>query len=147
MPRKLNPNQALFSIGAVAEILGVKPRTLRIYEEKGLVFPSRSDTNRRLYSLNDIDILAYINYLTNVRRVNLAGVLEIQKIIMKMDDKNLEAFMKEVEREIEDLSLDKKQALVEGTEQIIEEVASTADHNDMVKEQLVKLKEKKADKK
>ena len=110
MPRKINENKPLFSIGAVAEILNVKPRMLRLYEERGLVAPSRTEGNRRLYSLNDIDVLAYIHYLTSVKRVNIAGVLEIQNLLLRMTPEQRNAFMEEIEQEIESLPQEKKMA-------------------------------------
>jgi DNA-binding transcriptional MerR regulator len=118
MPKQIDPEKALFSIGAVADILGIKPRILRIYEEKGLIFPHRSDTNRRLYSLRDIDILAYIRYLTSIKKVNAAGVLEIQKILSKMIDRTRNAFMEEIEKEIEALPQDKKKIFMEDHEDL-----------------------------
>jgi MerR family transcriptional regulator, heat shock protein HspR len=57
-----------------AEILGLHPRTLRIYEEHGLVVPFRTPTQRRRYSQADIKKTRFIQYLTQNRRVNLEGV-------------------------------------------------------------------------
>lgn len=110
MPRQIDPDKPLFNITAVGEILGIKPRMLRAYEERGLINPSRSDGNHRLYSLNDIDVLGYIQYLTCVKKVNTAGVLEIQRIVGKLDKKTYAQFMTEVEREIEALPQDKRKA-------------------------------------
>ena len=106
MPREIDPNKPLFNIGAVADILGIKHRVLRLYEDRGLINPSRTDGNRRLYSLKDIDILA--------------GVLEIQEILKKLDEKTRNLFMKEVEKEIEKLSKDQKRAYT-GEEQKFED--------------------------
>ena len=108
MPRKIDENKSLFTIGAVAEILNIKPRMLRLYEEKGLIKPSRTEGNRRLYSLNDIDILAYIQYLTTVKRVNIAGVIEIQEVLKKLDLATRNKFMSEIEEEINHLPKDDK---------------------------------------
>jgi MerR family transcriptional regulator/heat shock protein HspR len=110
MPRKIDEDKPLFSIGAVAEVLNIKPRMLRFYEERGLIKPSRTEGNRRLYTLRDIDVLAYIQYLTTVKRVNMAGVLEIQKLLGKLDQKTRSLFMSEVEAEISQLPQDKKKA-------------------------------------
>lgn len=110
MTRKIDENKSLFTIGAVAEILNIKPRVLRLYEEKGLIKPSRTEGNRRLYSLNDIDILAYIQYLTTVKRVNIAGVIEIQELLKKLDPATRNKFMSEIEEEISRLPHEKKKA-------------------------------------
>lgn len=120
MPRKIDPSKPYFNIGAVAEILGVKPRMLRVYEDRGLITPSRTEGNRRLYSLNDIDVLAYVQYLTSVKKVNLDGVAEIQRILGRLDPAVRETFMKEIEEEIGGLTQEQKKAF-RGEE---EEVAS-----------------------
>lgn len=74
-------NKPLFTLSVAAEILGVHPRTLMIYENEGLVIPSRTKTNRRRYSQKDIRKLQFIRHLTNKKGVNLAGVQTILKLI------------------------------------------------------------------
>jgi MerR family transcriptional regulator, heat shock protein HspR len=61
-------------ISVAANLAGCHPRTLRIYEEEGLVDPVRTDTNIRLYSDDDLRRVRVIRYLTQTRGVNLAGV-------------------------------------------------------------------------
>lgn len=128
MPRKIDPKKPLFTIGAVAEILGIKQRLLRLYEERGLINPSRTDGNRRLYSLSDIDVLAYVQYLTTVKKVNIAGVLEIQEILKKLDEKTRNLFMKEVEEEINRLSMDQKKAYLGEEEKLEDEILKDVEH-------------------
>ena len=110
MPRAIDPAKPYFTIGAVAEILGVKPRMLRVYEERGLVTPSRTEGNHRLFSLNDIDILAYVRYLSSIKKVNMAGVLEIQQILSRLEPATRELFLKEIEGEIDRLPRDQRLA-------------------------------------
>ncbi len=74
-------NKPLFTLSVTAEIIGVHPRTLMIYENEGLVVPSRTKTNRRRYSQRDIRKLQFIRHLTNKKGVNLAGVETILKLI------------------------------------------------------------------
>jgi DNA-binding transcriptional MerR regulator len=57
-----------------AGILSVHPRTLRIYEDAGLICPARTPTNIRLYSENDIRRVMWIRHLTQNLGVNLAGI-------------------------------------------------------------------------
>lgn len=64
----------LLTVSIAAEIIGVHPRTLMIYDKWGFVKPFRTKTNRRLYSLSDIDELKFIQCLTQEKRLNLAGV-------------------------------------------------------------------------
>jgi DNA-binding transcriptional MerR regulator len=64
----------VYVISIAASLAGCHPRTLRIYEEEGLLDPVRTDTNIRLYSDEDLERVRAIRYLTQIRRVNLAGV-------------------------------------------------------------------------
>lgn len=118
----LHPEKPLFTIGAVAQHLGIKPRMLRFYEEKGVIKPSRTVGNRRLYSLNDIDVLSYIHYLTCVKRVNLAGVLEIQRILEKLDPETRKSFIDETGQKIDKLSTEEKKAYTVSDEKIEQEI-------------------------
>lgn len=118
VPRNIDPSKPYFTIGAVAEILGIKPRMLRVYEERGILTPSRTEGNRRLYSLNDIDVLAYVQYLTSVKKVNIAGVLEIQKILQKLDTRTRQAFMREIEEEIDRLPQEQRKAFIGDEEEL-----------------------------
>ena len=74
-------DRPIFTLSVAADLLGLHPRTLRIYEEKGLVIPSRTEGNRRRYSQNDIQRFQFIRQLTRTG-VNLEGV----RIILDMAD-------------------------------------------------------------
>ncbi|AEI14806.1 transcriptional regulator, MerR family [Flexistipes sinusarabici DSM 4947] len=67
-------NRPLYMISVVAEILGIHPQTLRQYERLGLIKPSRTIGNTRLYSEEDIEQIKFILTLTKDLGVNLAGV-------------------------------------------------------------------------
>ncbi|MDR3316407.1 MAG: MerR family transcriptional regulator [Coriobacteriales bacterium] len=69
-------NRPLYMISVAAELAGVHPQTLRVYESKGLVAPKRSAGNTRLYSQADIEQLELIGELT-AEGINLAGVMRI----------------------------------------------------------------------
>ena len=84
----------LYMIGVVAEMLNVHPQTLRFYEKKGLVRPSRTVGRTRMYSAEDIDELARLLRLTRDLGVNLAGI----EIILKMRRR-----MIDMQKQIEDL--------------------------------------------
>ena len=77
-----NGNRPVYVISIAASIAGCHPRTLRIYEEEGLLEPVRTDTNIRLYSDEDMQRVRVIRYLTQVRGVNLAGV----KLLLQFHD-------------------------------------------------------------
>jgi MerR family transcriptional regulator, heat shock protein HspR len=70
-------DRPLYMISVAAELAGVHPQTLRIYERKELVSPQRSPGGTRLYSQADVDRLCLIQHLTQNEGVNLAGVERI----------------------------------------------------------------------
>ena len=76
-------SKAAYMISAVAEQYGVHPQTLRLYEREGLLKPSRSEGNTRLYTTEDVERLEVILHLTRDLGVNLAGV----DIILNMREK------------------------------------------------------------
>src|SRR3990167_8613297 len=80
----------LFTLSVAAEIMGVHPRTLMIYEDEGLVVPARTKTNRRRFSQKNIKKLQFIRYLTNKRGVNLAGVAHILKLTATAEKRGLD---------------------------------------------------------
>jgi len=82
-----------YTISAVAEMYDIRPQTLRLYEREGLLKPSRSDGNTRLYSDTDLERLEIILSLTRDLGVNLAGV----EIVLNMREK-MEAMQREFER-------------------------------------------------
>lgn len=82
MPRRrrgpaADSDRPLYMISVAAELAGVHPQTLRIYERRSLVNPSRSAGNTRLYSDADIARLRLIQQLTQEEGINLAGVIRI----------------------------------------------------------------------
>jgi MerR family transcriptional regulator, heat shock protein HspR len=91
---KIDEEKEQYMISVVAEKLNVHPQTLRFYEKRGLIKPSRSKGNTRLYSWDNIEKLKLILRLTNELGVNLAGV----EVILNMRDA-----MKILEKEKEDL--------------------------------------------
>ncbi len=94
--------KAGYMISAVAELYKIHPQTLRLYERVGLLMPSRSEGNTRLYTDADLERLEVILNLTRELGVNLAGI----EIILNMRDKmaemheQMESFMKFVRSEV-----------------------------------------------
>ncbi len=89
-----------YTISAVAELFEIHPQTLRLYEREGLLKPSRSDGNTRLYEDADIERLEIILSLTRDLGVNLAGV----EIILNMREK-MNQMQQEFERFFEYLQV------------------------------------------
>jgi MerR family transcriptional regulator, heat shock protein HspR len=82
---KARRERAVYIISVAAELAGMHPQTLRIYERKGLVQPQRTSGNTRRYSDRDIETLRQIQDLTQDRGVNLAGVKMIIEMQAELD--------------------------------------------------------------
>src|SRR4026208_1678208 len=78
-------DRAVYTFSGAAELAGVHPQTLRIYERKGLVAPKRKSGNTRRYSDRDIALLRQIQDLTQEGGINLAGVKMIIELKAKLD--------------------------------------------------------------
>ena len=81
----------VFMIGIAADLIGVHPQTLRMYEQKGLLRPRKSLKNTRLYSQEDVELGRYIQKLTQELGTNLAGVkriLDLEKKIEYLEAEN-----------------------------------------------------------
>ncbi len=78
-------DRALYIISVAAELAGVHPQTLRIYERKGLIEPSRTEGRSRRYSDRDIALLQRIQELTN-EGVSLVGVRKVLELEAELDD-------------------------------------------------------------
>lgn len=78
------PDQAIYIISVAAELAGVHPQTLRVYERKGLLRPQRTQGNTRRYSQRDIDRLRKIQELTQ-EGINLAGVIRIMELELEVE--------------------------------------------------------------
>jgi len=90
--------RALYIISVAAELAGVHPQTLRIYERKGLLRPKRTSGNTRRYSERDIERLRTIQELTQVEGVNLAGVRRIMQ--MQRELERMHQRIRELEAEL-----------------------------------------------
>ena len=101
MDRK-KKGKAAYMISAVSETYGIHPQTLRLYEREGLLKPSRSEGNTRLYTQEDIERLELILSLTRDLGVNLAGVEVVLNMRQRMEDmqREMQQFIEYVEREI-----------------------------------------------
>jgi MerR family transcriptional regulator/heat shock protein HspR len=80
-----------YMIGIAAELIGVHPQTLRMYEQKGLLCPRKSIKNTRLYSQEDVDLGKYIQKLTQEMGTNLAGVkriLDLERTLERLEAEN-----------------------------------------------------------
>jgi len=95
-------SKAAYMISAVAEQYAIHPQTLRLYEREGLLKPSRSEGNTRLYTEDDLERLEVILHLTRDLGVNLAGVEIILNMRQKMGEMQaqIQEFVSTLNREL-----------------------------------------------
>jgi MerR family transcriptional regulator, heat shock protein HspR len=95
-------SKAAYMISSVAEQYSLHPQTLRLYEREGLLKPSRSEGNTRLYTDEDLERLEVILHLTRDLGVNLAGVEIILNMRAKMEamQNQIEEFVQSLNREL-----------------------------------------------
>jgi MerR family transcriptional regulator/heat shock protein HspR len=92
------PERPRYMISIAADLAGLHPQTLRMYEARGLVRPARTPGGTRLYSENDVERLKLIQRLTGELGLNLAGV----EHVLRLEDelRRLRARMGQLEREL-----------------------------------------------
>ena len=90
-----DPTQPVYVISVAATLVSAHPRTLRIYEDEGLICPARTPTNIRLYSESDIRRITSIRHLTRERGVNLAGIRILFELEERLGTRILEALYAE----------------------------------------------------
>ncbi len=105
-------DKPLYMISVAAELTGMHPQTLRVYESKGLVNPKRSGGNTRLYSQSDIERLELINQLTD-EGINLAGVVRILDMKERAEERErenekLREQLRRVQDELHELKMQKR---------------------------------------
>jgi len=94
-----DPARGVYMISVAAELAGMHPQTLRIYETRGLITPKRSSGNTRLYSQEDVERLRRIQELTSEMGMNLAGVERVFALEQEME--RMRERMRRIQREAE----------------------------------------------
>jgi MerR family transcriptional regulator/heat shock protein HspR len=106
-PGDPDSHQGVYMISVAAQLAGMHPQTLRIYESRGLITPQRSAGKTRLYSQDDVDRLRRIQELTSELGMNLAGVEKVFELEEELDRmrsrmERLQAKTTELEHEMAD---------------------------------------------
>ncbi len=96
--------QGAYMISAVAEMYGIHPQTLRLYEREGLLKPSRTEGNTRLYTDEDIQRLEFILNLARDLGVNISGIAIILQMRERMEimQKQMHEFVTYIQKEVMD---------------------------------------------
>ena len=91
-----------YMISAVAEMYGIHPQTLRLYEREGLLKPSRTDGNTRLYTDEDLQRLEFILNLARDLGVNISGIAIILQMRERMEEmqRQIQDFVKYIQQEV-----------------------------------------------
>ncbi|RXJ89062.1 MerR family transcriptional regulator [Arcobacter sp. CECT 8983] len=99
----LDNSKDVLPLSSIAELLTAKVRTLKMYEDKGLL-PVKK-TQKKLYSISDIKIIAFVHYLASVKKINANGIKYITEMLENnMDEKNRSDFLELIEQRLEKLS-------------------------------------------
>lgn len=99
----LDNEKDILPLSSIAELLTAKVRTLKMYEEKGLLPYKKED--KKLYSIDDVKLIAFTHYLASVKKINANGVKYICDMLHNnMDEKNKAKFLDIVEQKMEKLS-------------------------------------------
>lgn len=77
----MNIKQPILTISVAAKLLELHPRTVMLYERSGFLSPHRTSTNRRMFSIKDLDDLQFVKFLTRTKGINLAGVKTLLEAI------------------------------------------------------------------
>ena len=111
-----DPTRPVYVISVAATLVSAHPRTLRIYEDEGLVCPARTTTNIRLYSEEDIRRILWIRHLTRDRGVNLAGVRTLFELEERLGKRILEVLYDEGMKDKADEADEAAAAMTAGNE-------------------------------
>ena len=107
-------DRPIYMISVAADLVGMHPQTLRIYEQKGLVRPQRTPGGTRLYSEADVDRLRIIQRLTTELGLNLAGV----ELVLRLEDElrkahlQIERLQQQLRREVQSVHKQYRRDLV-----------------------------------
>ncbi|RXJ58192.1 MerR family transcriptional regulator [Candidatus Marinarcus aquaticus] len=100
----LDNEKCVLPLSSIAELLSAKVRTLKMYEEKGLL-PNKEQSVKKLYSISDVKVIAFVHYLASIKKINANGIKYILEMIENnMDEKNRNEFLDIVEGKLENIS-------------------------------------------
>lgn len=101
----LDNEKDILPLSSIAELLTAKIRTLKMYEDKGLLPKKDEQPSKKLYSINDVKLIAFTHYLASVKKINANGIKYILEMLENnMDEKNKSEFLDIVEDKMSKLS-------------------------------------------
>ena len=104
----LNNDKDVLPLSSISELLNAKIRTLKMYEDKKL-FPLKNNKLKKLYSINDIKIIAFVHYLANIKKINANGI----SYILTMIENNMDVTPYYFSEQLQEFVIDEsKQGLI-----------------------------------
>lgn len=101
----LDNEKDILPLSSIAELLSAKPRTLKMYEEKKLLPQKNAESSKKLYSISDVKMIAFVHYLASLKKINANGIKYILEMLHNnMDEENKNTFLDIVETKMETLS-------------------------------------------
>lgn len=101
----LDNEKDILPLSSIAELLTAKLRTLKMYEDKGLLPSKEEKGSKKLYSINDVKLIAFTHYLASVKKINANGIRYILDMLNNnMDASHRNEFLDIVENKMEKLS-------------------------------------------
>jgi MerR family transcriptional regulator/heat shock protein HspR len=101
----LDNDKDILPLSSIAELLSAKVRTLKMYEDKGLLPPKHAEGAKKLYSINDVKVVALVHYLASVKKINANGIKFILEMLYNnMDEQSRDEFLNVVEHQMEAFS-------------------------------------------
>lgn len=101
----LDNEKNILPLSSIAELLSAKYRTLKMYEDKGLLPEKNTEGTKKHYSINDVKMIAFVHYLASHKKINANGIKYILEMFHNnMDEKNQNEFLNIIEIKMESLS-------------------------------------------
>lgn len=101
----LDNDKDILPLSSIAELLSAKVRTLKMYEDKGLLPEKKAEGAKKMYSINDVKVVAFVHYLASVKKINANGIKFIMDMLHNnMDEQNRNEFLNVVENQMDALS-------------------------------------------
>ncbi|RBQ28560.1 MerR family transcriptional regulator [Aliarcobacter vitoriensis] len=101
----LNNQKNVLPLSSISELLDTKTRTLKIYEEKLLLPQNQDKSIKKLYSIDDIQMIAFVHYLASIKKINSNGIKYILEILEEnMDENHRKEFLNIIETKLKSIS-------------------------------------------
>lgn len=99
----IDNDKPVIPLSGIAEMIEAKSRTLRMYEDKGLL-PKHEGVEKKLYSINDIQKIAFVHYIASVKKINANGIRYVLELLEQhVSPEEKEAIMQSIEKKLDSI--------------------------------------------